>query len=61
VEKWEYKIVSAEDEGVEQALNKLGAQGWEAVGLHYEYVEEFGSQPGHHVWRVLLKRRKQER
>ena len=31
--KWEYKILTGYDELTEQALNGLGVQGWELVGV----------------------------
>lgn len=31
--KWEYRIVTGRDMLTEQALNSLGDQGWELVGV----------------------------
>jgi hypothetical protein len=64
VETWEYKQVELDDDEIEDELNTLGAEGWEAVGIthdrFYPGPDESGNvQPSEILFQVLLKRRVQ--
>lgn len=53
IEKWEYKTVITPDyrkrEEVQELLNNLGNDGWEAVGIHM--------QPVSYNYLILFKRK----
>jgi hypothetical protein len=58
MEKWEYMtIVANRREELEQQLNKLGAEGWEAVSVQYIYAEPKRNLTFHGHREAILKRR----
>ena len=37
MQKWEYKVIVIDRSPTEDALNKLGAEGWELVSVGWDY------------------------
>lgn len=56
MEQWEYKVVYSKDTPkiLEQELNKLGAEGWEVVGIAEAIFNSCSNGSS-----IILKRRKQ--
>ena len=37
--KWEYRVLTHQAVKFEEELNRLGAEGWEVVGTHFDRIE----------------------
>lgn len=58
MQKWEYKIIAlGKVKELNEHLNKLGEEGWEAVGVSVTTVTTWASTSGYDHF-VLLKRSK---